>query len=185
LRRTRFDTWPCPIARATDLVGDWWTPIVLRNAFLGQRRFDEMQASLGVPRAILARRLDRLVREGLLRRERYSEHPPRYEYRLTEKGRAFWDVLAALWRWGEDWLWEAGEPPVVLVDRESGRRVRPLVVDEATGQRLDVRRLRVCAAAGRRAPGHAASGGGGKSGPPPADVTEAPRRRARSRPQVR
>jgi DNA-binding HxlR family transcriptional regulator len=146
MRRTRFDRWPCPIARATDLVGDWWTPIILRNAFAGQRRFEQFQESLGVPRAILARRLKRLVDEGLLRRERYAERPPRYEYRLTDKGRAFWDVLAALWRFGEDWLWEPGtEPPVQLVDRETDRAVRPMVVDEHTGQRLDVRRLRIAA----------------------------------------
>jgi DNA-binding HxlR family transcriptional regulator len=144
MRRTRFDRWPCPIARATDLVGDWWTPIILRNAFLGQRRFDQFQESLGVPRAILARRLARLVEEGLLDRVLYEQRPPRYEYRLTEKGRAFWDVLAALWRYGEDWLWDEGsEPPVRLLDRETGRVVRPVVVDEATGNRLDVRRLKL------------------------------------------
>lgn len=142
MRRTRFHRWPCPIARATDLLGDWWTPLVLRNATFGQRRFDELQSSLGVPRAILARRLARLVADGVLEKERYQERPPRYEYRLTEKGRAFFDVLAALWRWGEDWAWPNGEPPVALVDRESGRPVRPVVIDEHTGKRLDARRLR-------------------------------------------
>lgn len=144
MRRTRFDRWPCPIARATDLVGDWWTPIILRNAFTGERRFEQFQESLGVPRAILTRRLNRLVAEGLLRKERYAERPPRYEYLLTDKGRAFWDVLAALWRFGEDWMWEPGEsPPVQLVDRETGRAVRPVVVDEHTGERLDLRRVRM------------------------------------------
>jgi DNA-binding HxlR family transcriptional regulator len=144
VRRTRFDRWPCPIARTTDLVGDWWTPIVLRNAFLGQRRFDDFQRSLGVSRAILARRLNRLVDEGLLRRVQYAERPPRYEYALTDKGRAFFDVLAAMWRFGEDWLWEEGTaPPVRLVDRATGRAVRPAVVDERTGRRIDVRKLGV------------------------------------------
>ena len=146
MRRTRFDAWPCPIARATDLVGDWWTPIILRNAFAGQRRFDQFQESLGVPRAILSRRLNRLVDEGLLRKQRYEERPPRYEYLLTDKGRAFWDVLAALWRFGEDWMWEQGQSPAVqLVDRETGRAIRPLVVDENTGQRLDLGRVRMIA----------------------------------------
>ena len=146
MRRTRFDRGPCPIARATDLVGDWWTPIILRNACAGQRRFDQFQDSLGVPRAVLSRRLNRLVGEGLLRKERYAERPPRYEYLLTDKGRAFWDVLAALWRFGEDWMWEPGtSPPVQLVDRETGRGVRPVVVDENTGQRLDLRHVRMAA----------------------------------------
>jgi DNA-binding HxlR family transcriptional regulator len=143
MRRTRFDRAPCPIARATDLVGDWWTPILLRNACAGQKRFDDFQRSTGVPRAILARRLARLVEEGLLTRELYQEHPPRHEYRLTDKGRAFFDVLAAMWRWGEDWLWPDGKAPVALVDRDTGKSVRPVVVDEHTGERIDVRRLRM------------------------------------------
>lgn len=143
MRRTRFDRWPCPIARTTDLMGDWWTPLVLRNAFAGQRRFDDFQESLGVSRAVLAQRLSRLVDEGLLEKVRYEEHPPRHEYRLTDKGREFWGVLAAMWRWGSDWLWEGREPPVTLVDRETGEEVRPLVVDENTGRALDVRQVRI------------------------------------------
>ena len=149
MRRTRFDDAPCPIARTTDLIGDWWTPLVLREAFLGRRKFEEFQEALGIPRAVLAQRLERLVDEGMLERHRYEERPPRDEYRLTAKGRAFWDVLAAMWRWGSDWLWPDGDgPPVALKDRESGRVVRPLVVDEQTGEPLDVRTLRI----GRTAP---------------------------------
>jgi DNA-binding HxlR family transcriptional regulator len=144
VRRTRFDQAPCPIARATDLVGDWWTPIVMRNVMLGQRRFDQLQESLGIPRAILARRLQRLVTEGLLEKRLYEERPPRHEYAPTPKGEAFWEVLAALWRFGEDWLWEPGEqPPIELVDRDSGEPLRALVVDERTGRRLTLDRVRV------------------------------------------
>ncbi|MEZ5144288.1 MAG: helix-turn-helix domain-containing protein [Acidimicrobiales bacterium] len=150
MRRTRFDDWPCPIARVTDLLGDWWTPLVLRQAFQGQRRFDDIQEALGIPRAVLAQRLARLVDEGILVRAPYEQHPPRHEYRLTDKGRALWDVLAAMWRYGDDWLFDGGVDggpggpnPLRLVDRDSGREVRPLVVDEATGRPLDVRRLRV------------------------------------------
>ncbi len=143
MRRTRFHRWPCPIARATDLIGDWWTPLVLREAFSGRRRFEDFQRALNVPRAVLAKRLDRLVGEGLMTKVPYADRPVRYEYRLTEKGRAFWDVLAAMWRWGSDWLWDEKGPPVTLVDHETGHEVRPLVVDERTGKPLDVRRLRV------------------------------------------
>ena len=144
MRRTRFDRAPCPIARATDLVGDWWTPVLMRNVMLGQRRFDALQESLGIPRAILARRLQRLVAEGLLERRLYEERPPRYEYVPTAKGAAFWDVLAALWRFGEDWLWEPGKrPPVELVDRETGEPVRAAVVDERTGRPLSLDRIRI------------------------------------------
>jgi DNA-binding HxlR family transcriptional regulator len=143
VRRTRFDDWPCPIARTTDLIGDWWTPIVLREAFTGRRRFDEFREAIGIPPAVLTARLERLVAEGLLRKEQYEQHPPRYEYRLTEKGRAFWDVLAAMWRWGADWAFGDDGPPVILSDKETRREVRPVVVDENTGERLDVRRVRM------------------------------------------
>ena len=115
----------------------------MREAFFGRTRFDDFQQALGCSRATLAQRLTRLVDEGLLDKRLYEEHPPRYDYRLTDKGRDFWDVLAAMWRWGSDWLWDEDGPPGVLVDCDSGRVVRPTVVDEATGQRLDVRRLRV------------------------------------------
>ncbi len=144
MRRTSFSRAACPIARTTDLMGDWWTPIVMREAFLGRRRFDEFQKSLSLSRGVLAQRLSRLVEERLLEKHLYQERPPRHEYLITEKGRAFYPVLAAMWRYGEDWLFEDGsEPPIELYDQETGEAVRPIVIDENTGDPIDVRRLRV------------------------------------------
>ncbi len=143
MRRTRFDQAPCPIARTTDLIGDWWTPLVMREACSGVRRFEDFQAHLDIPRATLASRLDRLVREGMLRREPYQRHPERHEYRLTRKGAEFYPVLAAMWRWGDDWLFGDDARPLMLVDAETGAEVRPRVVDETTGEPLDVRRVRL------------------------------------------
>lgn len=144
MRRTRFDDAPCPIARTADLIGDWWTPIVLREAFIGRRRFDEFQQALSLSRGVLSQRLARLVDEGLLTRRLYQERPARYEYVLTQKGRDFYPVLAAMWRWGSDWLWEEGsEPPLELYDRETGTPMRPRVVDENTGKPIDVRSVGV------------------------------------------
>jgi DNA-binding HxlR family transcriptional regulator len=145
MRRTRFDDWPCPIARTTDLMGDWWTPIIMREAFSGRRRFEQFHEALGLSRAVLTQRLNRLVDQGLLERVVYEERPVRAEYRLTDKGRAFWDVLAAMWRWGDDWLFDGDRGPVTLVDRDTGEEVRPAVVDERTGKTLDARALRLAA----------------------------------------
>jgi DNA-binding HxlR family transcriptional regulator len=115
----------------------------MRQAFYGSRKFDEFVDALGIPRPVLTKRLARLTDEGLLEKRRYEERPPRFEYRLTDKGRAFWDVLAAMWRFGVDWQWTDADPPLVLRDRDTGAEVAPIVVDEHTGAPLDVRRLRV------------------------------------------
>jgi len=142
MRRTSFEDAPCPIARTTDLMGDWWTPIVMREAFLGRRRFDEFQKALSLSRGVLSTRLSRLVEEGMLEKRLYQERPPRHEYVLTEKGRDFYPVLAAMWRFGEDWLWpEGSEPSLQIIDRETGEPVSPRVVDERTGRPIDVRNV--------------------------------------------
>jgi DNA-binding HxlR family transcriptional regulator len=143
MRRTRFDEWPCPIARTTDLVGDWWTPLVMREAFYGCRRFEQFQERLQVNRATLSARLNRLVDDGLLTKVQYDERPVRFEYVLTDKGRAFWDVLAAMWRWGEDWLFEPDEQNVRQVRRDTGEPIRYQVIDEHSGEHIDSRNLAI------------------------------------------
>jgi DNA-binding HxlR family transcriptional regulator len=115
----------------------------MRQAFYGTRRYDGFVDALGIPRPVLSKRLARLVDEGLLDKSRYQDHPPRWEYRLTDKGRAFWDVLAAMWGWGMTWQWDDADPPIMLVHRDTGAEIRPVVVDEATGERLDVRTVRL------------------------------------------
>ena len=138
MRRTRFNDSPSPIARVTDLAGDWWTPLVLGELCLGQTRFDQIRARLGCSRSVLTQRLNRLIDEGLVTKHPYQAHPIRHDYTLTEKGEAFWAVLAAMWRWGSDWMFD--EPPEDLIDRTAQREVRPIVVDELTGRPLDPKR---------------------------------------------
>ncbi len=138
MARTRFDRWPCSVARTVDLVGDPWTLLVLRDAFYGVRRFEQFQANLSVARNVLAKRLSDLVEAGIFERVSYQQRPLRHEYRLTEKGRALYDVVLVLLRFGDDWLAPDGAP-IVLRERQSGRRIRPVVVDEATGEPIDPR----------------------------------------------
>lgn len=97
-----------------DLLGDQWTLLVLREAFNGVRRFDRFQAELGIARNTLTERLDRLTGAGLLDRVRYQDRPARYEYPLTEMGRDFFPVLAAIIRWGDQWLDDGTGPPTLL-----------------------------------------------------------------------
>src|SRR4051794_11083457 len=143
MRRTRFEDWNCSIARATDILGDWWTPLGVREAFYGTRRFDDFVERLGIGRNILTERLRRLTDEGILDRVAYQERPARHEYRLTEKGRALFGVIAALHRWGNDWLAGDDGPPIEMVDRATGEVVNPVVVDERTRQPLDPRQITV------------------------------------------
>ncbi|MQA61984.1 MAG: transcriptional regulator [Actinophytocola sp.] len=118
MRRTSFANWPCSIARTVDLLGDWWTPLVLREAFYGIRRFDEFQQELGIARNTLTDRLRRLAEDGLLEKQPYTHEPRRYEYLLTEKGRDFFGVLLAMSRWGDQWLsGDEGVPVTVHHDR--------------------------------------------------------------------
>ena len=142
MKRTPFADWPCSIARAVDLLGDWWTPLVLRECFYGVRRFDDFQRSLGIGRNILTQRLNRLVDEGLLERRQYHDRPVRHEYVLTDKGRDFFTVIAALVRWGDRWL--AGEygPPVVLQHRTCGHDLEADVVCAHCGEAVQLRDVR-------------------------------------------
>lgn len=144
MRRTRFDRAHCPVARTTDLLGDWWTPIVLRELLLGQRRFNDIQERIGISRAILSQRLKRLEADGVVDRVPYDTSPPRFEYRLTDKGRALWEVVVAMWQFGDDWMFdESPGAQVELIDKRSGAPIRPMVVDATTGEPLDLASTRV------------------------------------------
>lgn len=116
------------------LLGDWWTPLVLRESFAGVRRFDDFQRSLGLARNTLNTRLRRLVEEGLLERVPYQRHPQRVEYVLTEKGRDFYPVLSAVMTWGDRWLADQDGPPVITRHHECGQAAHGVVVCDHCGE---------------------------------------------------
>ena len=156
-----YDAQVCSIARTLELVGERWTLLVIRDAFLGMRRFDEFQESLGIARNVLSDRLRRLVDAGILERVRYQEHPERFEYRLTERGRELNTALIALLRWGDRYLAPDGPPRIVEHARLRRRRRRAARLQRVRqGARLT--RDSQPPGAGRPAPGdcrlvHAAS----------------------------
>ncbi len=133
MQRKRFDDMQCPIARSLDRVGEWWSILILRDAFYGLTRFDEFQKHLEIAPNILTRRLAGLVEEGLLEKVLYSERPPRYEYHLTPRGRDFRPVLVALLQWGNTHFAPEGES-VILVDAATGKQAIPILVDANTGK---------------------------------------------------
>ncbi len=133
----------CSIARTLELIGERWSLLVIRDVFLGNRRFDEIQTSLGVARNVLASRLGRLVDEGILERRPYSERPLRHEYFLTEKGLDLWPVLVALMGFGDKYSLPEGEaPPVRIVHKDCGGHVNDRRICERCGAELDVRDAR-------------------------------------------
>ena len=115
----------CSVARTLSVIGDRWTLLVLREAFMRTRRFEDFQRLTGAPRPILADRLRGLVEHGILERRPYGNHPDRFEYRLTEKGRDLYPVLVSLLRWGDTWMPDDGGPPVVLRHEACGHEVHP------------------------------------------------------------
>jgi len=135
MQRKSFGNMQCPIARSLERVGEWWSILILRDAFHGLTRFDQFQKSLDIAPNMLTRRLNALVEAGLLERRRYSEHPPRDEYLLTERGRDFRPVLWALLAWGNKHFAPEG-PSVVLVDSETGAVAEPVLVDRTSGRPL-------------------------------------------------
>ena len=135
MRRKSFGNMQCPIARSLERVGEWWSILILRDAFHGLTRFDEFEKSLGIATNMLARRLQSLVEAGLLERRRYQENPPRDEYVLTDRGRDFRQVLLALLAWGNKHLAPEG-PSVVIVDSETGAVADPVLVDRVSRRPL-------------------------------------------------
>ena len=142
MKRKSLDTAKCPIARTLDVIGDWWSLLIVRDAFLGKRRFGEFQTSLGLAKNILCTRLQKLVSHGVLKVGPASDGSAYQEYTLTEKGRRLYIVLVALRQWGESCLFEEGELNLLLVDRESGQPVKPLELRSQDGRLLGPADLR-------------------------------------------
>jgi DNA-binding HxlR family transcriptional regulator len=129
----------CSVARALSVIGDRWTLLVLRGAFLRVRRFEDFQRHTGAPRPILSDRLRGLVEEGVLKRQPYGNHPDRYEYRLTEKGLDLYPVLVSLLAWGDRWMPDEDGPPLEVRHKECGHVVHPALACPACGEWVEAR----------------------------------------------
>jgi len=140
--RKRFGDMNCGIGQALEALGDWWTLLVVRDAFFGARRFGDFERSLGIAKNILSARLQHLVDHGIFERVDVGREGERFEYQLTEKGEALLPVLTALREWSDQWVFGRGREPVIVVDRRTGRRLPKLRVTDADGNPLTRRDLR-------------------------------------------
>ena len=137
VQRTSFEDMNCSVAQCLEVIGEWWSMLIVRDTFLGVRRFDDFQARLGISRNILTARLTSLVEAGVLDKVPYQERPLRHEYRLTAKGRDLWPVLTTMREWGDKWIAGAaytGRPPSIKASADSPKYLLLVSRSRSTGR---------------------------------------------------
>ena len=149
MQRTSFEDLNCSVAQCLEVVGEWWSLLIVRDTFLGVTRFDDFQTRLGISRNILTNRLNHLVEAGVLQRVSYQDNPPRSDYRLTDKGRDLWHVISAMRQWGDRWAAPGGEP-LVLQHKACGQIVSAVSVCSYCGEALDARSVTALPGPGAR-----------------------------------
>lgn len=147
VERKSFADMTCSVAQCLEVVGEWWSMLIIRDAFMGVRRFDQFQERLGISRNVLTQRLNHLVDEGVLDRVRYCERPPRYEYRLTGKGLDLWPVLTAMRQWGDHYAAPNG-PPVEITHIGCGLACQVVETCSECGEPVGARDVRAFAGPG-------------------------------------
>ncbi len=135
MERKSYSDMPCPVARSLEHIGEWWSILILRDAFYGIKRFDEFQKNLGIAPNMLTRRLKKLVDAGLLEKRSYSGHAKRYEYTLTERGKDFHTVLLALVAWGNRHFAPEGAS-IVVADAATSKIANPVMINKKTGKEM-------------------------------------------------
>ncbi len=148
MERKSFADMDCSVAQCLEVVGEWWSMLIVRDAFLGVTRFDDFSKRLGISRNILQQRLTKLVDAGVLVRVPYSEHPPRFDYRLTPKGRDLWPVLTTMRQWGDRYAAPSG-PPIEVFHKACGSAAESVLVCSACGGRVEGREMKAVPGPGR------------------------------------
>jgi DNA-binding HxlR family transcriptional regulator len=133
MERTSFAQMRCSLARGLDMIGDWWSPLIIRDLFLNITRFDELVEDLGISRNLLTRRLKSLIANGIVERSAYQRRPIRYAYRLTEAGRDLVPAILALTAWGDRWARPREGSPILFVHKSCGHLFEPRITCSACG----------------------------------------------------
>jgi DNA-binding HxlR family transcriptional regulator len=159
VERKSFADMHCSVAQSLEVVGEWWSMLIVRDAFLGVSRFDDFHERLGISRNILNQRLNRLVEAGVLVKVPYSDHPPRHDYRLTEKGRDLWPVLTTMRQWGDKYA-APGGPPVQVTHKACGQISEAVLTCSSCGEPMGARDVRAVPGPGAVEPLVTTDGGG-------------------------
>jgi DNA-binding HxlR family transcriptional regulator len=141
VERKSFADMHCSVAQCLETVGEWWTMLIVRDAFMGITRFDQFQERLGISRNVLQQRLAHLVERGIFTKVAYSEHPPRFDYRLTDKGRDLWPVLTTMRQWGDTYAAPEG-PPIEVVHKGCDHVAQAVLTCSACGGAIGPRDMR-------------------------------------------
>lgn len=137
MERTSFENWNCSVARTLEVIGDWWTMMIVREAFYGTRTFSDFERRLGISKSTLSRRLSKMEEDGLLERHASKDDARSFEYRLTDKGRDLFTVLVAMTQWGDRWQDRNEGPPVVLLRQRTNIGLAAIKVKDANGQEVE------------------------------------------------
>jgi DNA-binding HxlR family transcriptional regulator len=148
MKRTSFARMHCSLARGLDLIGDWWSPLIIRDLFLDVVRFDDLVEDLGISRNLLTRRLNALIRSGIVERHVYQRRPLRHEYRLSEAGRDLVPAILALTAWGDRWARPKEGSPMLFVHAACGHQFQPLVTCSACGEMIAADAVKIAAGPG-------------------------------------
>jgi DNA-binding HxlR family transcriptional regulator len=148
MKRASFESMSCSVAQSLEVIGEWWTLLIVRDAFFGITRFEQFQERLGIARNVLATRLDTLVEHGVLERRAYDEARERYDYLLTEKGKALWPVLTTIRQWGDEWVVGKGNEPILMTHTACGEQTHAELMCDHCGEKLNRRDVRVKAGPG-------------------------------------
>ena len=150
MSRSSLSGVDCGVSQALEIIGEWWTLLIVRDCFLGIRRFDDFVERLGISRNVLTDRLDKLVAADVIERRPYDEGRLRYDYVLTAKGRALWPVITTLREWGDEWITGEGNEPILIEHRSCGNVTHTRLVCDCCGEPLVARDVRVVDGPGSR-----------------------------------
>ena len=132
-QRTPFESITCPIAQTLNIIGEWWTPLILRDIFYGVKRFNLLREHLKISRKVLTNRLNTLVENHIIKKKKYQDNPVRYEYVVTNAGRELFPIIVAIMHWGDKWIYGNREIPIKLYD-DRGKEISPVLINKNTGE---------------------------------------------------